>query len=483
MKNTLISTCLALLLTLACIPVAAQNDTLTLQDCRSLALKSNTNYKISQEKVQESEALRKMALAQFFPKATANGAYFWNEKNAQLLSGEQQNRINNMGTTITQDITDNLPSFIPSSWRNDINSILVNRIATPLNGIGSDITDALNFDLSQVWAGAISVYQPIYLGGKLRAMYRSAKALSDISALQADKAQEDLMISVDEAYWRVISLQQKQALAQQYCNLLDTLCNNIQAMVDAEVATLGDLAKVRVKLNEAQISLAKANSGLALSKMLLMQICGLPLDADFAFDEPALLSDNQTLDSINMQEVFANRTELAQLRQAGVVADAAVSIARSAVLPNLLAHGSYVVTNPSIFNGYQSSFDGMYSVGAVLNVPLCHPGAFYAIKAAKHRRNQVQMQQSEAQEKITLQVNKLNYELGVANAKLIQTQSNIEQAEENLKLAQESFAAGMISSSDLLQAQTAWMQANSEQLDASIEARMCYLYLQQALGH
>ena len=111
MKNTLISTCLALLLTLACIPVAAQNDTLTLQDCRSLALKSNTNYKISQEKVQESEALRKMALAQFFPKATANGAYFWNQKNAQLLSGEQQNRINNMGTTITQDITDNLPSF------------------------------------------------------------------------------------------------------------------------------------------------------------------------------------------------------------------------------------------------------------------------------------------------------------------------------------------------------------------------------------
>lgn len=64
----------------------------------------------------------------------------------------------------------------------------------------------------------------------------------------------------------------------------------------------------------------------------------------------------------------------------------------------------------------------------------------------------------------------------------MQAQSNLENAEENLRLADESFDAGVISSSDLMAAQTAWLSAKSEVVDAEIETRMDYLYLQQALG-
>ena len=89
----------------------------------------------------------------------------------------------------------------------------------------------------------------------------------------------------------------------------------------------------------------------------------------------------------------------------------------------------------------------------------------------------------EARNAIELQVNKLNYELEVANKKLVQAQSNLLNAEENLRLANESFEAGVINSSDLMAAQTAWMSAKSEVVDAEIEIRMDYLYLQQALGN
>lgn len=460
----------------------AQPRSLSLEECRELAVKSNINYKISQEKVEESEALKKMAFTQFFPKATANGAYLWNEKNIQILSGDRQYRLNNLGSGAVEMLTDKLPWWTPSSVMEDISGYLNEQVGLPLNSLGSDIANVFNVDMSNVWAGAITVYQPIFLGGKLRAMYQSASALAEMSHLQLDKAKEDLIISVDEAFWRVIAVSEKLALAEQYCSLLDTLENNVSLMVEAEVATQGDLAKVRVKKNEAQMSLAKASNGLALSKMLLLQMCGLDLDGDYEFVSPTDLESKDTLSEINLQEVFGSRNELRQLAQASKIADAAVTIARSTLLPNLIAQGSYVVSNPSIFNGFQNKFDGMYSVGAVLNIPLCHAGSFYALKAAKHRRNQVQLQVSDAQDKITLQVNKINYELKVAKIKLAQAESAIEQAEQNLKLAQESFAAGMVSSSDLLQAQTAWMQANAERLDASIEARMAYIYLQQALG-
>lgn len=83
---------------------------------------------------------------------------------------------------------------------------------------------------------------------------------------------------------------------------------------------------------------------------------------------------------------------------------------------------------------------------------------------------------------ISLQVKKLNYELEVANAKLSQAESGVALADESLRFAQESFVAGVISSSDLMQVQTAWMQANSDRLDAAIEARVVSLYFRQALG-
>lgn len=462
--------------------LCAQPRQLTLDSCRVLALQSNTHLKISSEKQSESEALRKMAASQFFPKATVNGAYFWNQKNIELLSDEQKERISTIGSQAVSDVSLDLPSWIPSSITTSITDLLENRVGKPIDEVGSHIVDATEFDLHNVWAGAATIYQPIYMGGKLRALYQAARAVDELNGLRYDKEQDDLMLSVDEAYWRLVSVRQKLALAQQYADLLDTLQRNVELMVEAEVATQVDLTKVRVKHNEARMSLTKAQSGLALSQMALEQLCGLDFNGDYEFAEPVELLSREALDNIDLDAVFANRSEMLQLQQAEKIAESGVRAARSMLLPNIMAQASYIVTNPNLFNGVQNEFGGMFTVGAVLNFPIAHPGAIYATRAAKHRRAQVQYQMQEAREMITLQVNKLNYELRVANAKLTEATSNMEEAEENLQLAQDSFAAGLISSSDLLMAQTAWQQAGTELLDARIEVQMDYLYLRQALG-
>lgn len=462
--------------------LCAQPRQLTLDSCRALALQSNTNLKISVEQQGESEALRKMAAAQFFPKATLNGAYLWNQKNIQLLSSDQKDRLSSVGTHAVNDVASDLPSWIPTSITGSIATLLENRVGLPIDAVGSHIVDAMEFDLHNVWAGAATIYQPVYMGGKLRALYQAACAADELNGLRHDKAQDDLLLSVDEAYWRLISVRQKLALAQQYADLLDTLQRNVELMVEAEVATQVDLAKVRVKHNEARMSLTKAQSGLALSQMALEQLCGLDFGGDYEFAEPIQLTSREALDHIDLESVFANRSEMRQLQQAEVIAESGVRAARSMLLPNVMAQASYIVSNPNLYDGVRNEFGGMFTVGAVVNFPIAHPSAIYATRAAKHRRAQVQYQMQEAREMITLQVNKLNYELRVANAKLAEATSNMDEAEENLRLAQDSFAAGLISSSDLLMAQTAWQQAGSELLDARIEVQMDYLYLRQALG-
>jgi outer membrane protein TolC len=144
--------------------------------------------------------------------------------------------------------------------------------------------------------------------------------------------------------------------------------------------------------------------------------------------------------------------------------------------------GGYLFSNPNLFNGFQNEFGGTFMAGVGVNVPLIHIGGIYTLKAAKAKRREIAYQIEEAQEMIELQVNKLKYELELAYKKLDQAQSNLANAEENLRLADESFKSGMCSSSDLMAAQTAWISAKSEILDAEIEIEMTALYLRQALG-
>ena len=88
----------------------------------------------------------------------------------------------------------------------------------------------------------------------------------------------------------------------------------------------------------------------------------------------------------------------------------------------------------------------------------------------------------DAKEKIQLQVNKTEFELEVAKEKLTQTQANLENANENLRMANEAFAAGVMTANDVMTAQTAWLSANNDVIDAEIEVNMCELYYKQAIG-
>ena len=283
---------LTLLLFMTLQSSAQQSRALTLEDCRKLALECNKGLKQNQENVAAAKELQKMALAQSFPKLSANGAYMLNQKNISLLNGDQQNMLTNLGGNAVDMMLPNLDDWISGissispTLGNKLQDMINNtNLVSGLNGIGQDIVDATTFNVHNIWAAGFTIAQPIFLGGKLYNLHQAAKAMANMSEMQYTKAQEDLLLKVDEAYWQVISVQKKQQLAQKYCNLLDTMNSNVEALVEAEMATISDATQVVVKLNEAQMKLTKANTGLALSRMLLFQLCGLDLMGDYQIIE------------------------------------------------------------------------------------------------------------------------------------------------------------------------------------------------------
>ncbi len=482
-KLTILGCCLMLAL-----PLRAQ-EVLSLEQCRQRGLEANKGLKMSEEKKNETENLEKVALWQMLPKIGATGGYMWMEKSVNLLSEEQQGRLNNLGTEVQAGLSQALReelSDLPIGGQliGDLLSNVINNsnIGTSLNNIGQELTQALETDTRNTAFGVVTLSQPIYLGGKLRAIYNSARLLNQLSGIEYDKKREETIIAIDEAYWQVVSVKHKKELAERYAALLDTLTRNVEQLYAAEMATKGDLAKVRVKLNEAQMNLTKASNGLLLAKMLLAQRCGMPLDADFDVSESNPTLATTSHQPIDMEEVWQNRREMQMLRISDSIAMQGERLAASSLKPNIAFTGGYLFSNPNLFDGFKNEFGGTFMAGVVVNVPIVHPGGIYSVRAAKAKRREVAYQMEEAQEMIELQVNKLRYELELAYKKYDQAQSNLVQAEENLRLADESFKSGMCSSSDLMAAQTAWISANSEVLDAEIEIEMNSVYLRQALG-
>jgi outer membrane protein TolC len=479
------------LLTIVSVAQLHAQKVLKLEDCRQKALEHNKTLQMSKESVNAARELKKAAFTQFLPNFSANATYAWNEKNLSLLAEDAMLPV---GTKMADGSFGFTADQISNKWT------LVNGQPVPLDANNTPFNpktnpekiqwkgyallpkEAMEFDIHNVFAGTIGFVQPVFMGGKILELYRVAKYGENLAAAQHENKTTELLLEVDEAYWRVVSLENKVKLAREYRNLIAKLDSNVRVMIEEGVATKAEALKVRVKLNEAEMTVTKAEDGLNLSKMALNQLCGFPLDEQYALSDATLKSE-ENVQLIPVDEAISNRPEIKALTQVENIAKSNERIMLSRFMPNIGLTGNYLVSNPNVYNGYKNEFGGMFNVGIVANVPLFHFGdKFHTLNAAKSQRKIAGMQLDEMKEKMQLQIKQNSYKVAESMKKKSATEKNIEQAEENLRYATEGFDAGVITSTDLLGAQTAWLSAKSENIDACIDLKLCNLYLAKSLG-
>jgi outer membrane protein TolC len=278
----------------------------------------------------------------------------------------------------------------------------------------------------------------------------------------------------------------KKKLAEGYLKLLQKLESDVDHMIAEGVATKADGLSVKVKVNEAEMTLTKVEDGLSLSKMLLCQLCGLDLSTNVVLadenmnDLPILLKENS---EINMETAYASRPELKSLELASLIYKQKVNVTRAEHLPTVALLGNYLVSNPSVYNGFENKFKGMWNVGVMVQVPIWNWGeGVYKTKAAKAEAQIAKYQLQDAREKVELQVNQAAFKVTEAKKKLIMASKNLEKANENLRYATLGFEEGVIAPANVLEAHTAWLSAQSEKIDAQIDIKLTEIYLQKSLG-
>ena len=457
----------------------------SLDSCRQLALKSNKQLMMSRERINKAHYQNKEAFAAYLPSIDFAGGYTYNQKDISIFSSDQ------LLPTKTFD-----PATQKYEFNIAKNPLTGEPIKDPATGqyvpetVALIPKEAMTYDIHTVFFGAITLTQPIYMGGKIVAMNKITKYAEDAARELTNNEEENVIYAVDAAYWQVVSLKSKQKLAENYVALLDTLQRNVTLMVEQGVATRSDLLSVDVKLNSAKVDLTKVDNGLALSRMALAQVCGLPVDSDMRLvDEVSPDIDRlarQILlpaDEYDMEEVYSRRSDLRALMRGIDVTEQKKKLALSTMLPNVALVGSYSFSNPNMFNGFSKRFGGAFSVGAMVTIPIWHWGGnYYKYKAADTDVTVMKLQYEDAKEMIDLQVNQASFRAQESVKTYEMTKSNLDKASDNLRCANVGFREGVSTSTTVMEAQTAWLKANSEYIDAMIDIRLCDTYLRKALG-
>ena len=536
---------LVLAVALLCATVVSAQ-VLSLDSCRALALRNNKELKMSALKQEAAYWQHKSVRTNYLPKISAVGTYQRTSKEMSLLNKEQKQAISNMGTTLSgavgQGMQQGMAAFhqqlanLPSSPEFQAllqnpefqavmaenphlvsllaNPTLLQQMAAPflsqastafngmltsmaqmVNGAGQSIVDAFRTDTRNMTGAAVLLTQPLYMGGKIRAYDRITRLAQDAAEHQHTMEEQDLLVSVDEAYWRIVALQSKKNLAQSFCETVKKLDGDVDKLIAEGMATKADGLSVKVKVNEAAVAMIQVDNGLALSRMALAQLCGLPLDASFTLEDEQgeLTAEGAANMAVSLQPnadkpyavetALTHRAELKALDIAAQVKREEVKVARSEYMPNLALTAGYLVSNPSVFNGFEKKFNGMWSAGVVLKVPILTWGdRIYKVRQAKAEAAMAETRLDEVREKISLQVNQNQQKMQEAQQRLSTALRSQEQANENLRIAQLGLREGVIPVSNVLQAQTAWLAAHSTLVDAAIDVRLADLYLLRALG-
>jgi len=481
-----------LLIVISILPVAMKaQDTLTIDQCRKMALEHNQKVKIAQSQIGAADAAKKAAFTQYLPDFSANGAYTYTNKDYQLLSKDMFLPV------VPYSAIDPATGQLNQAAFADPTVAASTFVINPATG--TVVTDAegnpvfqkysylpaskTTIDMKNIYLLNGGLTQPIFMGGKIREANRIARYTKEIAEQNLQMTENELIYSTEEAYWRIVSLHEKVKMASEYEAMLKRLVSDLEGIRSEGIITDNDLLKAKVKLSESELMVLKAQNGLELSRMALCQIIGVPYSTKIEVRD-SLNSVNPDLLDINVNEdAIADRPELKILEKNVDVAKSGVNLMISRYLPNIVLNAGYTYGNPNPFNGFEKEFGGAVTAGVVANIPIFHFGdRQHTLAAARREQEAANLKVDETRELLVLQLQQAVYQYTEASKKCEYAQMALDQATQNLKYTKDNFEEGILKTTDMLEAQVLWQKAWSDLIDAKTEQQMNVCNLKKVTG-
>ena len=387
---------------------------LTLEECCDIAAANNKQGKLADFSMQKAQLQLKNMNSNFLPKLSATGGYLYADK--------------------------------------DFGAELMPSVAAELN-------------LNNTYTGGVQIEQPLFLGGKLFAVRKMAQTGLSIAGLNKEKTESDIRFETEKAYWNVVKAKELQKVSQQFLQTVDELYRTVENYYNTGMASQNELLKVKVKINEAKLSLKRSENSVRLAKMSLCHLMGMPISKDI--DVINNLSDIKVVDT-NIHSV-ENRLEYKILSENIQLKNQEIKAVRSDFLPRVGLVAGYNYMNGVKLNGTKLISDDVFAVMVSVKVPLFHWGeGMRKVKSAKIEKQMAIVQRDEFTEKMQLEVSQALNMLDESELEIKLTESAFNEASESLRESRKNYETGMETLVNYMDTQSIWQKSWAEFVSAKI---------------
>jgi outer membrane protein TolC len=309
--------------------------------------------------------------------------------------------------------------------------------------------------------GYLAAVEPVYMGGQVRNGNKLASLGQEISAHELILSEEEAVIKTEEQYWTLVSLKEKMKTIISYEKLLDTLHKDVSLYYDAGLIGRADLLKVELKQNELQGNKLKLQNGIDMVSMALCQNMGIQYAPSVQIISEELKPSVIESYFMNSDAVYQNRQEYQMLQKAVDAEELRKKMARGENMPQMAVgvQGLYLDLNES------QTTRGLAFV--TLNVPIS--GWWSGSHEIKQHQIKIEMAENrlaESSELFVLQIEKAYKDLIESHQQISIASKSVEQVQEHLKVTRDNYDAGIVNTSDMLEAQAMFQEAKDNYSDA-----------------
>lgn len=387
-----------------CVNFAFGQKAYTLDECIQAALTNNVRMKNANNELEMAKQDKKKAFTNYFPSISAAGSGFLADKGLVQM--------------------DLAPDMHMSMLKNGL-----------VGGVGASL--------------------PLFTGGQIVNGNQLAKVGVEVKRLQRNLSDNEVCLTTEQYFWRVVTLQEKLKTLGKVETQLESILRDVEASVEAGVVTRNDLLQVQLRRNETKSSRLQLENALSISRNMLAQYTGLASDSM----KVAFAIDNQLPsrpDSLycDPESALGMTSEYALLQQNVKASRLQYKMAVGKNLPTVAIGGGYV------YHNFLPEDQRFWMGFATVTVPLTGWwGGSHAIKKEKLQVKNTENQLADQGELLVIRMKNAWNGVNEAYEQMKIARLSIEQATENLRLNTDYYKSGTCTMSDLLDAQTLFQQS------------------------
>ncbi len=347
-----------------------------------------------------------------------------------------------------------------------------------LNVIYPDVPDNYRSRLELQW--------PIYTGGRLEALERAASAEARATGSELAAARADLKLEVTRAYWALVTARETARVLTEAVARVDAQLSDVRSRFEAGFVPPNDVLSVEAERARQEGQRLQAVNLAASAEADLARLIDAPAGSHIELDvalTPAASMPVEVTPAL-LQDARQHRPERAALGARVQAADHRARAAHAGALPtvSLFTGVDYARPNPRIFPR-QEAWKTSWDVGVTVGWTLWDGGRTGAAVA------ETSFEAAAARERLAdfdaglaLDIRQRLLDLDTARAQIGAAEQGVKSAAEARRVVQERFAAGVSTTTDLLDAQVALLQAELDRTRAIANTRLASARLDRALG-